>query len=142
MKNKNRGRRKILAVIITIPIAIVSLGMNWTGKSPQAESQEWWLNVPSSPLEIRFSPSKRDMELFNRSSGHVTEYRLGCVREVGQSLKVLRKLPLVETNLETGKVLINSVTVYTDSVEVCTRDKAKLAVVEVSFRDGSIWRVK
>jgi len=142
MKNKNRGHRKILTVMIAIPIAIVSFGMNRTGKSHQVEFQQSWLNIPSSPLEIRFSPSKRDMELFNRSSGHVTGYRIGCVREVGQRLKVLRKLPVVQTNLETGTVLISSVTVYTDSVGRCTRDKAKLAVVEVSFRDGSLWRVK
>src|SRR5258705_4465310 len=109
-KINNRMHRKILAAIIALALAIVAPGLNWAAaQSGQPEPQEWSLNVPSSPLQIGLSPSKRDMELFNRSSGHVNQYRLGCVRQVGESIGALRKFPVVKTNLPSGKTLINSV---------------------------------
>ena len=82
------------------------------------------------------------MEFLNRSSGRINHYRLGCVREVGEGMKVLRRFPIVKADLSSGEALINSVTRYAESVQQCSMDKGKFAVIEVGFRDGSDWKVK
>ena len=128
--------------MIALALVIVAPGLNLAAQSGQPEPEEWSLNVPSTPLQIGFSPSKRDMELLNRSSGHVNQYRLGCVRQAGEHTGVLRKFPSIKADLPSGKALINSVTLYEEKVQDCRRDKAKFAVIEVSFRDGSIWKLK
>lgn len=123
-----------------LAILVVEIGLG--AQSAQQEREEWSVNVPSSPLEIIFSPSRRDMEFLNRSSGRINHYRLGCVREVGEGMKVLRRFPIVKADLSSGEALINSVTRYAESVQQCSMDKGKFAVIEVGFRDGSDWKVK
>ena len=98
-------------------------------------------NVESSPLEARINPNWRSLLLLNRSPGHISSYRLGCIRE-RPDMKVLRSRPIVRTDLEVGKALVNSISLYTEYMERCVRDTGKLTVVEVRFRDGSIWKIK
>jgi hypothetical protein len=141
--NKNmRAHKGILFGLTLIVMVLASRGISQVVVSPATEPQVWWLNVEASPLEVRFSPSRRDVELFNRSSGRVIQYRLGCVRVNGQRVKALHRLAIVGTDLGSNKSLINSTTVYMDSAHTCMQDKAKLAIVEVGFGDGSVWKVK
>ena len=133
---------KIFAAIILLSIANAAPGTGWADQPSQAVPQEWSFNVPSSPLEIRFSPGKRDMQFFNRSSGRVSQFRLGCVRQVGESTKILHRFSAVKSDLLAGKALINSLTVYDANIQHCSAVRTKFAVIEVSFRDGSMWRVR
>lgn len=107
----------------------------------QSELEQRWVNIASSPLEIRFTPSKRDGLLVNRSSGRVVQYRLGCVvNDSDLRIRVLKKLKPVRTQLETGKALINSVSVHQLDMERCEKAASRLAVIEVIFQDGFAWR--
>ena len=134
--------RKVFAGIIALFLAILAIEIERGVQSAQQKREEWSVNVPSSPLEIIFSPSRRDMEFLNRSSGRINHYRLGCVRQVGEGMRVFRKFPIVKADLSSGEALINSVTHYAESVQRCSIERGKFAVIEVGFRDGSDWKVK
>lgn len=130
---------KKAALLLTI-VAVVS-STSWAKPSSQL-SEEIWLTVPASPLETRFSPSKRDIQLLNRSSGKVTRYRLGCVIQEANKARVVQRMPFIDADLEGGKVLINSATLYDDELEQCSKKKSRLAVVEVLFLDNSVWKAR
>ena len=134
--------RRAITILVLI---IASTSSNWSSATslPQSGPEGLWINIPSSPLEVKFTSSKRDSLLVNRSSGRVVRYRLGCVSEAESSkLKVARKTPWVETDLESGKLVINSVSVHAQDLERCDNTNSRLAVVEVAFQDGFFWRAK
>jgi hypothetical protein len=142
-KEKWLNPKIIVVVVFVVLIALGegTVGLARTGEMGQASTRESWLNIPASPLELRWSPSKRDLELFNRSSGSIVEYRMGCVREAGWIFKVIYRSPPVETNLDSGRILINSFTVYSDIAKRCAVANTRLSVIKVSFKDGSVWKL-
>jgi hypothetical protein len=108
-----------------------------TQPSSAIQKDENWLDVSSSPLQIRFS--KRDLLFVNRSSKKIVSFRLGCVGGISDNL-VISELPVVTTNLEPANALISSITFYRTDLERCKRKNGKLAVVSVGFEDNSSWR--
>jgi hypothetical protein len=110
-------------------------------QSQQKKFEDLWISIPSSPLEIRFNSSRRYSLLNNRSSGRVVAYRVGCViGDQAEKLKVVREAEPVATDLQPGKVLINSIRVHAGEMERCHEMKTQLAVIQVSFKDGSTWK--
>jgi hypothetical protein len=129
--------RAFIVVFMTIGSSHATSGMR------QLELQtasNWWFNLPSSPLTFAISPSKRDLMLVNRSSTLITSYRLGCVIEVEGRTRVVCKMAKVRMELKPGEALMNSITVYSREKERCDKKRAKLAVVETQFTDGSSWK--
>jgi hypothetical protein len=112
------------------------------GQTPRVEFPDQWLSIRSSPLEVLFSPSQRDIQLLNRSSEQVVRYRLGCVKKTPAGLKTLHRLSALNTSLEPNKVLLNSAAIYSEDLQRCSKKEGKLAVVEVIFIDGSAWKLK
>ncbi len=110
--------------------------------SDLSSPEQLWVTLPSSPLEVRFSPSKRDIALLNRSSDTVARYSIGCVTQRETKTRVVRKMRFIDANLETGRVLINSLTLYANDAAQCRSKKGRLAVVEVVFMDESIWKAR
>lgn len=138
-ENGGDVRQTISVIIIALYSAVIPLvGFGQTFQQP---AEEWSVNIASSPLEIGLSPNQRFLNLLNRSSGNITRYRLGCVVQNGESMKVLRRFSPVNSQLAPGKVLINSVTIYSESVQRCSLVRAKVAVIEVRFKDGSVWKL-
>jgi len=138
-RRRRRGAFKILLLIIT------STSSAWTSATPLPQSgpESQWINIPSSPLEVRFTSSKRDSLILNRSSGRVVRYRVGCVSNAQTSkLKVARKTPWIDTDLESGKLVINSLGVHANDQSRCNNTNTRLAIVEVAFQDGFVWRAK
>lgn len=105
-------------------------------------SEENWINLPSSPLESILSSSKRDLILRNRSSKPIMQYKLGCIYREGDKVRFVRKMPAVDTHLEPGEALLNSITIYAADIERCKKTMSKITVVEVRFADGSIWKAR
>jgi hypothetical protein len=139
MNNSLRG--KFWLSIFVLILALPMTSMSWLAIARQSATEDLWFNVESTPLEVRISPNGRHLHLLNRSPGLITRYRLGCVRQRPE-MRVVRTLPVVKADLEAGKVLINSLSLYADNVERCSRDTGRLAVVEVNFRDGSVWKIR
>jgi hypothetical protein len=128
-----------IAPLIVLILVITRLTFAFH-QQKSAPPEEWWANVPSSPLFMAGSPSKRDLSLENRSSGMIVSYTLGCVIQGGGRWRVLHRMNNISTSLEPGKALLSSVSVYTKHRERCARKDARVAVVEVHFSDGSVWK--
>lgn len=138
--SRTHTNRNNLVLIVLLLIAALS-NPSLKGQSKPSILEELWINVPSSPLEISFSQSKRDSMLYNRSSGTIVGYRLGCVtKDDNTKIKVVREGTLVGTDLQPAKGLINSISVHTDDLERCLNTDTHLAVIEVLFKDGFAWK--
>ena len=59
----------VLAISVAFP----------TGSIAQSKLEERWINIPSSPLNLGFSHSKRDSSLENRSAGLVVRLALDAL---------------------------------------------------------------
>jgi hypothetical protein len=133
------GRLKL--VIIMFMVVVVHTNASSIGRTQEKTYEELWINIPSCPLEFRMNSSKRYSLLDNRSSGRVVRYRLGCVSgDEANKPRVLRRTKFVDTDLEPSKGLINSISVHSGEMERCFKMNARLAVIEVRFKDGSLWK--
>ena len=140
--NRNH-RRGFKAVIVLLMIMTVFENSNPKAQSLQKTFEELWINIPSCPLEFRMNSSRRYSMLENRSSATVIRYRLGCVTGTETNRpRVVRKAPPVNTDLESGKGLGASINVHTSEMERCSEMKAQLAVIEVLFKDGFVWKAR
>ena len=133
-------RRLLIAsglLVLTISVALPTVSI------AQSKVEESWINIASSPLTLRFSPSKRSSSLENRSAGVVVQFSLGCVvSESDSRIRVVKKLSTTRTRLEPGIALFNSVSVHEPDMKRCEKMKSRLAVIEVVFQDGFAWRAK
>jgi hypothetical protein len=105
------------------------------------------LNLPSSPLRLRVANNDRDLEIINHSFGTVTGYQLGCVVAEASKIKVENRFPAVKlkNELDPADPLDKKewFTVTDFSFRDLCREKVdKLAVICVSFADGSEWMIR
>jgi hypothetical protein len=133
-----------VALLLLILTAIPSI--NQGQQVGEVTSQEWWINVPSSPLEFKLFPNKRFLGLTNRSTGRVVQFRLGCVIQGRDLIRVVRKATVTKTDLAASgaagqQFYFKDVSSYAEDRKCCAKENAKLAVVEVNFADGSTWKV-
>jgi hypothetical protein len=101
------------------------------------------LNLPSSPLVISATPNGRYLIAENYSRGTVNEYQAGCVtEELGKvTIKTVFKAVKGDVPLPSNDKRWFSGMDLRD-MDSCTEKNAKLAVIRVSFVDGSEWRIK
>jgi hypothetical protein len=143
--NMSERPHGLTAILIVMVLSVSNLSS--AQQSSAQEKEAFWVNLPSSPLRIALGPNQRDLELRNHSSGVVTGYQLGCVTEESGKIRVQSRFESVEMKNElgppdprTGKLWFTvSDLKYRD---LCNEKKAKLAVVSVSFADGSQWMIK
>lgn len=108
-------------------------------------TKKWVLNQPASPLKVTISDDGEDYSIKNYSSKHVRGYRLGCVVEEGNKIKIKRKassrkVDIAALDASQSRVFGKAYTVYADKdFYPCVQTKTKLAVLEVAFSDGSSW---
>lgn len=113
----------------------------------EAGSQEqFWLNLPTSHLKIERSPNGRSLPLSNYSPKEAIKYWLGCVVKTNEKIKISNTRKRQAVSLPPIEAAMNQVSfipldLETNDVKRCTDKGAKLAVVEVTFADGSTWKV-
>lgn len=135
-------------VVVTLLFILCSSPSELVVQQTEARSRaEWWINIPSSPLEFRLFPNKRFLGLANRSTGRVVEFTLGCVTQDGDKVRMVHQATATKTDLASnsasGKQLyFKDVSAYAQDRECCNKATAKLAVVRVTFADGSTWKVE
>ena len=106
MNSKNTNQKNLLLVILLLIIFSASLTVSLMAQSERPTQspkafEELWINIPSSPLEVRLNSSRRYTLLNNRSSARVIGYKFGCVaRSESSKIRILRKLATVDTDLE------------------------------------------
>jgi hypothetical protein len=114
-------------------------------QADDAVAKKLLFNMPTSPLKLTISSNREFYSVDNHSPKRVVSYRLGCVVEDGNNIKIKYKAkpklvdiaPLDDSqNRITGKAY----TIYGDKdFHSCIKKKAKLTVLEVGFSDGSLW---
>ena len=101
-----------------------------------------WLNIPSSPLVFTVPPNRRYLMLVNTSGKDVPQYRLACVAEAGDRLRLLRELPFESANRIPQSGGATNPLPYGDDArqKACGSKEAKYVVWEITFADGSSWK--
>ena len=101
-----------------------------------------WINLSESPLKISLLGSSGFI-FANVSIKRTLGYRLGCVNSNGE---VVNRMDETEVNLNPNERLFSfsrgGTSPQMDELYICHQSGAKLAVVEVRFDDGSIWKPK
>lgn len=138
--------RNCLAVILLLLILSSSSSMSLTHQADVVTPQDWWFNVPSSPLEFSLFPNKRFLGLTNRSTGRIVQFALGCVTQDGDKIRAVCRATVTKTDLAASstsgqQLYFKDVAAYSEDRKCCDKAKAKLAVVEVNFADGSTWKI-
>jgi hypothetical protein len=96
------------------------------------------MNIAGTPLELKITENKRHILLSNVSPVRVVGYKLGAVAYKKGVPVLVRVSARIEVSLDVHEAAINP-KVVEDELDYCRRKKAKLAVVEVIFADGSVW---
>ncbi|MCM3872566.1 MAG: hypothetical protein ND895_17930 [Pyrinomonadaceae bacterium] len=125
------------------------------GATELAESQtaapvkpNWWVNLPSSPLKIDLVVGQ-GYGLSNFSEGSVVRYRTGCVVWKKEKLEITKRGPLRYTPVSMKPINLSRTPYETHSLlegsgftaERCN-GRAKTAIIEVLFDDGSVWKAQ
>jgi hypothetical protein len=131
---------RLVAIII-----VTFLSLSGRGQAQEVDTRAQGLvNQPSSPLRIGVSSNGRHVEADNVSSGTVIEYQTGCVAEEVGKITIRSQFKPVKVELApagSGKALWFTEIDFKD-LDLCREKNAKLAVIRVSFADGSEWRIK
>ena len=137
--------RRRLAIAAAAVVAVLSLYNLFAAQKDRAQVPDvFWVNLPSSPLRIAVSGNGRHLEARNHSFGTVAGYQLGCVIEESGRITVEARFETAKTDLgpvdPDGKVWFTEIDLkYRD---ICREKNAKLAVVRVTFADGSEWTIR
>ena len=144
MSDLRKKHRALAAVLIAIILAT-----SIPGKPQRKDAEEdtaSLLNLPSSPLKIGVSANGRHLEITNYSAGTVVGYQMGCVTEESGKIKVESRFSSVKMKnelgpAEPGKVSFTAVDEFR-SRDLCKEKSMKLAIISVSFADGSEWMIR
>ena len=98
----------------------------------------------STPLRLFANEAGNGYSLNNYSIGYIVGYRLGCVSAKGAGFKVLGKRPKQELVLKpmSGNQVHGRAVIVEGWLPFMPCKKGKLTVIEVEFKDGSIWKIK
>jgi hypothetical protein len=117
-------------------------GVDWCGNSwGRGEDEAFLMNLAGAPLTLNISENKRDIFLSNITSIQIISYKLGSISKKKGVLTITRVTASLPVNLKVNEAAINPKDVD-EELGYTRKKKAKLAVVEVTFADGSIWEGK
>ncbi len=136
--------RKIYLLVVLV---LILLSASQDGLAQQLDREpleSLWINLPSTPLRFFGNQAGNGYSLNNYSIGHVIGYRLGCVSQQGDRYKILSKRPREEVSLKPmsgSEVHGRSVVMMVGWLPFVPCKKGTLTVVEVQFKDGSVWKI-
>jgi hypothetical protein len=104
--------------------------------------EDRWINLTETPLKLSLLGGG-DFVFTNVSPQRILGYRLGCVDGNGGIIKRMDETKMTLTPNE-GASSTNSMGISEQMEElyVCHQSRAKLAVIEVKYEDGSVWKAK
>jgi len=142
------GKKGLFVVLVLI---LLSASQKVAAQQPppqqhqgQGALESLWINLPSTPLRFFANEAGNGYSLNNYSIGYIIGYRLGCVAEEGAGFKVLGKRPKRELVLKpmSGNEVHGSAVIVDGWLPFIPCKKGKLTVIEVEFKDGSLWKIK
>ena len=107
---------------------------------------EFWLNLPESPLRIALTPNGRFFTIGNYSSKEVIKYKFGCVIIKDNRIKIIKRSRWFEVNLLPANLPNQVHAIFFEPSELSDDEnfceKAKLIIIKVRFKDKSEWVAK
>ena len=100
------------------------------------------LDIPTAPVRIWMDDRQTGLTFSNRSDFSITRICLGAVKVDQGKYIVVSRLSNVVINpppLERGQMQDSPLVRHRHDIERTLKMKARYAVVEVEFEDGSIW---
>ena len=99
-----------------------------------------WLNLPSAPL--KFVEQEDHLVLDPRSSpSPIKRYGLGCVRQSGGTIKVIKRFGVFIVNSPADMTRFWRVPSGQHGLPKCVLGD-KYSIFEVAFIDGAVWRIE
>jgi hypothetical protein len=138
------GMIKNTYLFIVLLLLLSSAAQQSPAQQPVQESLEsLWINLPSSPLRFFANQNGDGYSLNNYSIGYIVGYRPGCVSARGERFKILSKRPKKEVFLKpmSGNEIHGRAIVVEGWLPFVPCKKGTLTVIEVQFKDGSVWKV-
>ncbi len=139
-----RMTRKIYLPFVLVLI-LLSASQEVAAQQPdQQPLDSLWINLPSTPLRFFGNQAGNGYTLNNYSIGHVIGYRLGCVSQQGDRYKIHSKRTREAVSLKPmsgSEVHGRSVVMMVGWLPFAPCKKGTLTVIEVQFKDGSVWKI-
>lgn len=132
-----------IAMILVGIILIVPM------QGQSSPSNEYWINVASSPLRIVVTnppvPGRINEMIENISYGSVIEFQLGCIKIDGTNLEVVEQRNVEKIDIgpvsSGGNKLFLPRGLHGTYLMMCSRPN-KVAIISVKFADGGKWVVR
>ena len=130
-------------LFILLLLIVLSAAQASPAQQPGQALESLWINLPSSPLRFFANQSGDGYSLNNYSIGYIVGYRPGCVSAQGDRFKILSKRPKKEVFLKpmSGNEVHGRAIVVEGWLPFIPCKKGTLTVIEVQFKDGSVWKV-
>ena len=135
--------RKIYLLLIHTLILLIASQGSLAQQPSQEPLESLWINLPSTPLRFFGNESGDGYSLNNYSIGYIVGYRPGCVSAQGDRFKILSKRPKKELSLKpmSGNEVHGRAVVVRGWLPFLPCKKGTLTVIEVQFKDGSVWKI-
>ena len=129
-------------------VALVLCLIPSPGQTPQRSEKRRpeVFNPETAPLKVKLSPGRRYTRVENHSEKSVKGYQLGCVVKENAKITVkfafdVRHVELKPLDLPGGSMYSESYGTEQSGLWQCRQTSTKLAVIEVLFADGTIWKI-
>lgn len=120
----------IFAGVLTLSVVVAAC--------PTNQDLHWVDNTHGAPLLI--IRNQHTVTLQNRTDKSVESYQLGCFRS--DRLSIERRFALVRSEVPpSSPILIPNIQTTPDHLMTCQKLRTKLTVLEVTFVDGTTWRL-
>ena len=129
-----------LVLSFSLSLSAVALHGQMMGDHPLPT--DWAVNVASSPVTLTAFPG--GYELRNRSAKSSTQYTFSCVTEACGKVTIRHVLPPASVNLPSEWTTSGGAIdapVPEVIAECVLKRGTKVAVAQVSFADGKVWRL-
>jgi hypothetical protein len=107
-----------------------------------ANDEDWFVNLPSSPLILSVISRGQNLAITNRAKEKIIQYKLGCITKDKYGVRVVHFHKSHVVDLQTNDFVGLPVDKIVEMVRHCKKKQARLAVVEAIFADGSIWKAR
>ncbi|PYT00373.1 MAG: hypothetical protein DMF63_07320 [Acidobacteria bacterium] len=125
----------------SLSIILVVLVLSIVSEAQLATDREWMLDVKSCPVRLGINSGNNSVILTNTSGVTVSQVLLALVLPRKNGYQMVSKVTTVREKLEDGIVLIHRAETITEAARFGQPKNAKVAIVSVTFADGSNWRL-
>jgi hypothetical protein len=135
---------KVIMKLVTIA-ALLLVGFSISLSAQSTEEgvraiQSKLLDVPLAAHRLTASRNGRGYEFSNNSPLPVIQMQLGCAKKKGDTIRILSVRPSEDIDLAPSHFRFWQANHGSFPGEACK--KGKLAVVQIKFSDGTLWKLK